>query len=234
MAITLRTVKGSALTHLELDTNFTDIDANTGTTYNTLRIYADSNAYNTYNTLTANLYNTFAYLNANSSQGGAGTLANDYNTYLFASSNDYNTYTSLTANTYNTWVGLNSNIQTVSSNLNSLPDSAANDFTTYDVLTANTYDTYSNLYALVTGYSYDANGNGIPTITSNTSINLIAQVAVDIAAPAVLRLPRMNTSIRNAAAAQAGDMIYNIETETFQGYTTDSDGLGNPGWVDLH
>ena len=230
MAITLRTVKGSALTHLELDTNFTDIDANVGITYNTLRIYTDSNTYDTYDTLTANLYNTFAYLNANSSQAGAGTLANDYNTYLFATSNDYNTYNILTANTYNTWIA----IDTVSSNVNNLPDSAANDFTTYDTLTANTYDTYANLYTLVTGYSYSSNGNGIPTITSNSSINLIAQVAVDISAPAVLRLPRMNTSIRNSAAAQAGDIIYNTDDETFQGYTTNSDGLGNPGWVDLH
>ena len=220
MAITLRGVKGSSLTHPELDTNFTDLVSNDYNTYNTLKVTQDANDYSTYTTLTANIYNTFAYLNANSSGVGGGTLANDYNTYISAMSNDYSTY-----------VALSGFINTVSGNVTA---AYANDYNTYTTIDANVYDTYNNLYVMVTGYSYNSNGNGIPTITSNTNINLIAQGAVAITSPAVLRLPRMNTSIRNAASAQAGDMVFNTDSETFQGYTSDSDGLGNPGWVDLH
>ena len=62
MAITLRGVKGSSLTHPELDTNFTDLVSNDYNTYNTLKLTQDANDYSTYTTLTANIYNTFAYL----------------------------------------------------------------------------------------------------------------------------------------------------------------------------
>jgi hypothetical protein len=36
------------------------------------------------------------------------------------------------------------------------------------------------------------------------------------------------------ATPTAGMMRYNAGTDKFQGYVNDADGLGNPGWVDLH
>ena len=124
MPITLRSVKGSALTHTELDANFTDLVSNTYSSYSTLT----ANTYDTYDTLTANDYNTHGSLTANDYNTYNTLTANDYNTYNTLTANDYNTYNTLTANDYNTYNTL-----------------TANTFDTFDTLTANTYDTYNTL-----------------------------------------------------------------------------------------
>jgi hypothetical protein len=73
MAITLRGTKGSALTHPELDENFTTLVSNDYSTYTTLsgwintvqsnltsnNITAVANTFNTYSTVTGNLYTTY-------------------------------------------------------------------------------------------------------------------------------------------------------------------------------
>jgi hypothetical protein len=73
MAITLRGTKGSALTHPELDTNFTTLVSNDYSTYTTLsgslntiqsnltsnNIASVSNTFNTYSTVTGNIYTTY-------------------------------------------------------------------------------------------------------------------------------------------------------------------------------
>lgn len=76
MAITLRGTKGSALTHPELDANFTTLVSNDYGTYTTLSgfidtvqsnltantISIDTNVYNTYMTVEANIYTTYTVL----------------------------------------------------------------------------------------------------------------------------------------------------------------------------
>lgn len=73
MAITLRGTKGSALTHPELDENFTTLISNDYSTYTTLSGWIDTvqsnltsnntttvaNTFNTYSTVTGNIYNTY-------------------------------------------------------------------------------------------------------------------------------------------------------------------------------
>ena len=99
MPITLRSVKGSALTHTELDANFTDLVSNTYSSYSTLT----ANTYDTYDTLTANDYNTHGSLTANTYDTYDTLTANDYNTYNTLTANTFDTFDTLTANTYDTY-----------------------------------------------------------------------------------------------------------------------------------
>ena len=113
---------------------------------------------------TNRLYNIGGNLYFNGEAVGSGTgdasniwvNANDYNTYLSAQANDYTTYATLsnsinvsyaiiTGNLYNTWESINTAIDTVQSNISSLPNSAANDYNTYTTVTANIYDTWKSV-----------------------------------------------------------------------------------------
>jgi Trk K+ transport system NAD-binding subunit len=67
-------------------------------------LQTQSNDFNSYTTLEANIYNTFAYLNANVG-GGGGDVSNSW-----VNANDYNSYLTLTANIYNTFAYLNANV----------------------------------------------------------------------------------------------------------------------------
>lgn len=67
---------------------------------------------------------------------------------------------------------------------------------------------------------------GVPEISSVTNLNLTAGNAVVIT-QSPFRLAKYTTSQRNALTAQNGDMIYNLDTNKFQGYA-------NSTWVDLH
>jgi len=98
MAITLRGTKGSALTHPELDTNFTTLVSNDYSTYTTLTSLI--------NTVQGNLIANTASINANT-----------YNTYITVEANTYNTYVTVEANTYNTYTVLTGLIDTVQDNV---------------------------------------------------------------------------------------------------------------------
>ena len=67
---------------------------------------------------------------------------------------------------------------------------------------------------------------GVPEVSSVTNLNLTAGNAVVIT-QSPFRLAKYTTSQRNALTAQNGDMIYNLDTNKFQGYA-------NSTWVDLH
>ena len=80
--------------------------------------------------------------------------------------------------------------------------------------------------------SLTVSGAGSATLSSQTNISLAAGVRVSVTT-SPFKLARFNTVDRDALISEAGDMIYNTDTNKFQGYTDDSDGLGTPGWVDL-
>jgi len=67
---------------------------------------------------------------------------------------------------------------------------------------------------------------GVPEVSSVTNLNLTAGNAVVIT-QSPLRLAKYTTAQRNLLTAQNGDMIYNLDTNKFQGYA-------NSTWVDLH
>ena len=98
MALTLRGTKGSALTHPELDANFTTLV---------------SNDYSTYYTLNG-LINT---VQSNLAANTASIDANVYDTYISVEANTYNTYIAVEANTYNTYTVLSSFIDIVQDNV---------------------------------------------------------------------------------------------------------------------
>ena len=78
MALTLRGTKGSALTHPELDANFTTLVSNDYSTYSTLN--------GLINTVQSNLIANTASIDANV-----------YDTYISVEANTYNTYTVLSS-----------------------------------------------------------------------------------------------------------------------------------------
>ncbi len=80
--------------------------------------------------------------NLTSSIASINTVQNNVTTGV---ANTFNTYTILTTNTYNTWKTVNTAIDSVQSNLSSIPNSAANDYNTYTTLAANDYNTYNTL-----------------------------------------------------------------------------------------
>ena len=71
---------------------------------------------------------------------------------------------------------------------------------------------------------FENNGTGTPMIDSSSSIELKAQDQVKITSSA-LRLAHYTTATRPSAAN--GDIIYNSQTNKFQGYASGA-------WVDLH
>lgn len=85
---------------------------------------------------------------------------------------------------------------------------------------------------LITG-SFQLAGTGVSEIIADTDINLLASNRV-LVGSTPFRLARIDEATKLSIIAQAGDLIYNSDSNKFQGYTLDSDGLGTPGWVDLH
>ena len=83
-----------------------------------------------------------------------------------------------------------------------------------------------NVTNTVTAAEFTSTATGVPTISSSTNINLDAVGKVDVV-QGPIRMARFTTSARNAILAQNGDMIYNTDTNKFQGYA-------NGAWVDLH
>lgn len=69
-------------------------------------------------------------------------------------------------------------------------------------------------------------GAGTPEIESSTSLELTAAQKVIIKS-SPLQLASFNNTQRDLLSASNGDMIYNSETNKFQGYA-------NGTWVDLH
>lgn len=94
MALTLRGTKGSALTHPELDANFTTLDSNDYSTYSTLSGLV--------NTVQSNL---------------TTVAANVYNTYTVLTENTYSTYLTVESNIYDTYVTVSGLIDTVQDNV---------------------------------------------------------------------------------------------------------------------
>jgi len=82
--------------------------------------------------------------------------------------------------------------------------------------------------------SITVSGSGTTSISAGANIELDATNRV-LVTDTPFRLAPLTTAERDAIVApDRGDMIYNTDTDKIQGYTADSDGLGNPGWVDLH
>jgi len=74
--------------------------------------------------------------------------------------------------------------------------------------------------------SIETTATGAPTLTSDSSINLSAQDRV-IINKSPIHLASYTTAQRDNITAINGDVVYNEETNKFQGYA-------NGSWVDLH
>ena len=74
--------------------------------------------------------------------------------------------------------------------------------------------------------SLTLSGSGLATLTSQTTISLNAGVRVSVTT-SPFKLASFTTLERDALIAANGDMIYNTDTNKFQGYA-------NGVWVDLH
>jgi hypothetical protein len=134
--------------------------------------WLNANDYVTYDTLTANIYNTFAYLNANVG-GGGGDVAN-----AWVNANDYVTFTTLTANIYNTFAYLNANSGGGGGDVANAWVNA-NDYATFTTLTANIYNTFAYLNANVGGGGTLANLVSDQYTISSSNTFTLTQTVID-------------------------------------------------------
>lgn len=74
--------------------------------------------------------------------------------------------------------------------------------------------------------NFASTGNGVPTITSTTNINLTASAAV-VVTNSPLRLRSFTTAQIANLTPMSGDLVYNSTTNQFQGYA-------NNNWVNLN
>ena len=79
--------------------------------------------------------------------------------------------------------------------------------------------------------SFASSGSGVPTLRSNTNINLTANAngtgGAVVITNSALRFASFTTTQRNSLSATTGDVIYNTSTNKLQAYISGS-------WVDLH
>lgn len=83
-----------------------------------------------------------------------------------------------------------------------------------------------NIDGNVLANNFASTGTGVPTLTSSTNINLTAAAAVVIT-NSVLRLRGFSTNEIANLSPLNGDIIYNSNTNQFQGYA-------NNNWVSLN
>ena len=78
----------------------------------------------------------------------------------------------------------------------------------------------------VSANQYTTTGSGAGTVTSATTLDLSAPVAVRVTGGGTFRLPSLTTTERTALSAVVGDMIYNTTLNKIQGYQ-------NGFWINL-
>ena len=93
------------------------------------------------------------------------------------------------------------------------------------VLSAGTVITNLSVGGSLFTNTVQAIGTGVPTLSSNTSINLAAADRVYVN-QSPFRVYNISTADRAGLSPLIGDLIYNTTTNTFQGYSS-------TGWVDL-
>lgn len=82
-----------------------------------------------------------------------------------------------------------------------------------------------NVSGHITGSSFNTVGAGIPTIISDTNLQLSASNAV-VVTNSPLRLRAFTTDEINGLIANKGDLVYNSTEDKFYGY--------NGAWIALH
>lgn len=88
----------------------------------------------------------------------------------------------------------------------------------------NTTNTVS--FVTTTSEQFLLSGAGVPTVESDTTLNLSANTRVSVIY-SPFKLKSYTSTERNALVSQNGDLIYNATTNKFQGYAANT-------WVDLH
>ena len=93
-----------------------------------------------------------------------------------------------------------------------------------------TFNSSTNVLAVtaINANTFSSNSGGAPTIASTSTLTLEASTASRVVvSQSPIKLASYSTAARNNITAQNGDLIYNTDTNKFQGYA-------NGTWVDLN
>ena len=194
----------------------------------------------TFNTVTANTYNSYVTLNGriNTVQDNVGSIvanysANDYVTYLAAMANDGVTLASALANDYTTWLSAQANDGVT------LASARANDYSTYTTLVgeykANDYATWLSAQANDGVTLSSARANDYATYTTlvgeykaNDYVTYLAAMANDGVTLASARANDYSTYTTLAGEYKANDYTTWLSAQANDGVTLNS-ALANDG-----